>query len=162
MVQTLAYDTFCKSCGTSSCNVPCSCRDTDSLPSWQSSSSLSVLSLFLSSFSFSRSSYQHRQAKTHSCTMGLMGANCCPFFWETFPQAKACGEMFTMWQLLATFREKQPSMVQSILLLFVEPTHSNPRVFSSPALWPMVNFAVRQLLCVSDVVKCNTRVFKNM
>ena len=28
---------------------------------------------------------------------GLMGANGCPFFWETDPWMKACGEMFTMW-----------------------------------------------------------------
>lgn len=56
-------------------------------------------------------SYQQRQAKTHSCTVGLMGANGFLFFWETFPRIKACGEMFTMWELLATFREKQPGVV---------------------------------------------------
>lgn len=37
MVQILAYNTFCKSCGTTFCTVPRSCRDTDSLPSQQSS-----------------------------------------------------------------------------------------------------------------------------
>lgn len=47
VVQTLAYKTFCKSCGTSSCAVPYSCRDMDSLPAQQSSSSPCTLFLFL-------------------------------------------------------------------------------------------------------------------
>lgn len=50
VVQTLAYDTFCKSCGTSSCAVPCGCRDMDSLPPQQSSSFPSILFLPLLSY----------------------------------------------------------------------------------------------------------------
>lgn len=49
---------------------------------------------------------------------GLMAANRHPIFWsDNFPQLKACSEMFTLWELLATFGEKQLKPVSSIPLL---------------------------------------------
>lgn len=62
-------------------------------------------------------SHQPHPAKTHFCTMGLMGASGCHFFWEAFPRMKACGETFTMWELLATFGEKQPGMINTSFVL---------------------------------------------
>lgn len=50
------------------------------------------------------------------------------------PGLKARGEMFTMWKLLATFIENQPDVVQSIVLLFLEATHSNSGAFGFPPL----------------------------
>lgn len=53
VVQTLACNTFCKSCGTSSCAVPYSCRDMDSLIPQQSGASPSILFLSLLSYQHS-------------------------------------------------------------------------------------------------------------
>lgn len=60
----------------------------------------------------------------------LMAANDYPVFWETFLLMKACGEMFTMWELFATFGEKQLNSVSSIRLLFLKATNWKSSAFA--------------------------------
>lgn len=95
-------------------------------------------------------------AKTNSFTVGLVGANGCRFFWETSPWKKAWFEMFTMWELLETVREKQPS-VHVINTSFV-----CRKCFPPPYYMAHVRFCSQAAVSVSDAVNCNAILFKNM